>query len=263
MSNNRETLIKDLSSIIDKLSYSKSCFETFSNVIEICSITEHQNIFNLGLKAKDSEYEELEKKYLELINLYNKEERDLIVKFYGSLKYFFIKNNHFDILGSLYMALELSNKRTGQFFTPYDVSKMMASMLLPDIKDTVTRKGYFTICEPCIGAGGMVIAASDIMNSQNISKGEMLFQGIDIDRLCFNMSYVQLSMLGLMGVLIQGNSLSCEEFDKRKTPALLLNEDKLPKNLILNLSDISIRSKNPSKKHAASAFHEPKQLSLF
>lgn len=33
-----------------------------------------------------------------------------------------------DVLGRLYMELELGNERLGQFYTPYDIAQLMAEM---------------------------------------------------------------------------------------------------------------------------------------
>ena len=49
-----------------------------------------------------------------------------------------------DFLGAAYMELGLGNHWTGQFFTPYNVSKMMAQMTLgtsiPEEKDFINNK---------------------------------------------------------------------------------------------------------------------------
>ena len=42
-----------------------------------------------------------------------------------------------DLLGALYMGLEIGNVRMGQFFTPTSITSTMADMLLPDIEGDV------------------------------------------------------------------------------------------------------------------------------
>ena len=45
-----------------------------------------------------------------------------------------------DILGELYMALEIANKDAGQFFTPYNVARLMAEMNFNE-KDEQLKNG--------------------------------------------------------------------------------------------------------------------------
>jgi type I restriction-modification system DNA methylase subunit len=263
----KHQIVNDLKSILEQFEKNKNLFEIFRDVIEICSISEHQAVFNLGFVAKNADYELLEQKYLEIVGKYKKSDVDLIVKFYAHLKAFFLEGNHADILGELYMQLEISNKRIGQFFTPYTVSQFMAEINLLNIEDEIKEKGYFTLSDPCVGAGCMIIAVSDTLRRKNINSGQMLFQVVDIDRLCFNMCYVQLSMLRLNGVVIWGDSLACQVYETRKTPALILNDDKADKNtkeLIKNLEILQAtqtQKSDPEEKEVKPKVVE--QLTLF
>lgn len=218
-------IIKNLTSILNEFEQSRGMFEIFKDVVEICSISEHQEVYNLGLVQKNNDYEILEKRYLEIIKPYSRLDLNLIVKFYAELKSFFLKKNYDDVLGLLYMNLELGNKRSGQFFTPYHISRFMAEIQLCGMESIIEKQGYFSISDPCVGAGGMIIAASDVMNNHKINQNQMIFQAVDSDKQCFNMCYTQLSMLRLNGVVIWGNSLSCELYESRKTPALILSYD--------------------------------------
>lgn len=108
-----------------------------------------------------------------------------------------------DFLGAAYMELGLGNHWTGQFFTPYNVSKMMAQMTLgtsiPEEKD------FISVCDPCCGAGAMLIAAANTFPDY---KERVLFCGQDIDRITGLMCYIQLSMLGCAGYVCIANSLT-------------------------------------------------------
>ena len=46
-----------------------------------------------------------------------------------------------DFLGELYMNLDLGNEHAGQFFTPYNVCRMMSEMNVSDAKKEVADKG--------------------------------------------------------------------------------------------------------------------------
>ena len=243
-----EQIIKTLTTILNNFNKSRNIFEIFRDVIEICSISEHQLIFYVGSVKKDNNYKILEERYLKIIRKYDKSDQDLIVKFYSELKLFFVKGNYGDVLGSLYMSLELGNKRNGQFFTPYTVSQFMAEITLSEVDKVIEEKGYVSISDPCVGAGGLIIAAAEIMQKRGHNLNTMIFQVIDIDELCFNMSYTQLSMLKLNGVVIWGDSLKGESFEKRKTPPLIMSlahsDNPNLRKLIENMETVVVQDKS-------------------
>src|ERR1700722_13249189 len=56
-----------------------------------------------------------------------------------------------DFLGEVVVALELQSDHMGQFFTPYDLSRMMAEMTLGDAGALIVEKGFITLAEPASG----------------------------------------------------------------------------------------------------------------
>src|ERR1700722_5614095 len=68
-----------------------------------------------------------------------------------------------DFLGSVATQMEVLNAQIGQFFTPYDVARMMAMMSLQDAGAIIEQNGFLTLQEPPSGAGGMVLAAADTL----------------------------------------------------------------------------------------------------
>jgi hypothetical protein len=136
-----------------------------------------------------------------------------------------------DFLGSVASGMELLNARIGQFFTPYDVARMMAAMTLHDVPEIVARNGFLTMHEPASGAGGMVLATGDALAQQGFDPGlHMLVNAIDLSPLCFHMTYLQLSLAGIPGLVECGNTLSGERFDRAwtpQTPAFYLHHGRL------------------------------------
>lgn len=106
-----------------------------------------------------------------------------------------------DFLGEEFMRLELGNSARGQFFTPYEVSLLISKMTIPQ-----TEKGLITEIADCAcGAGGMLIAGAETLKEQHVNIHERLFAfGQDIDRMACNMCYIQLSLLGIPGVVVWG-----------------------------------------------------------
>ena len=108
------------------------------------------------------------------------------------------------------MSLNLGNHWKGQFFTPYNVCRMMAEMNFGDgVQAEVERKGYISVCDPCVGAGAMLIAAANAMGRAKLNyQTNAVFVGQDIDRIVAMMAYIQISLIGCPGYIIIGNSLT-------------------------------------------------------
>lgn len=104
-----------------------------------------------------------------------------------------------EILGEIYMQWEVSNKHTGQYFTPWHVAYMMAQMLEP--------KGE-SVNDCCCGSGIMLIAACKTMTNPQLDKA--VFVGQDIDLTCVMMCALNLTFFNLNGYVIWGNSFTNE-----------------------------------------------------
>ena len=108
----------------------------------------------------------------------------------------------------------------GQFFTPYDVSRMIAEITLGDAGRLIAEKGFITLAEPASGAGGMIIAAADVIEKQGFDVARQLYvDATDVSPMCFKMTYLQASLRGIPATIRRGNSLSLEMFDQAVTPA--------------------------------------------
>ena len=126
-----------------------------------------------------------------------------------------------DALGRLYMQLELGNKDTSQFFTPYEVSKLMAGLTFnaEELKAKVEERGYITLSEPAAGAGGMIIAFAEHMREIGLNPQTQLHvTAVDIDITAVHMTYVQLSLLGVPAVIVHGDVLRLQEWSHWRTP---------------------------------------------
>jgi hypothetical protein len=127
-----------------------------------------------------------------------------------------------DFLGQVAGDLELINGHMGQFFTPYDVSRMIAELTLDTVDEIIAEQGFVTIQEPACGAGGMIIAAADVLARKGYDIGQQLYvDATDISPMCFKMSYLQASLRGIPATIRRGNTLSREMFDQAHTPAFL------------------------------------------
>ena len=114
-----------------------------------------------------------------------------------------------DFLGELYMQLELGNHWKGQFFTPYNVCKMMSMITVGDIDERIEKDRFISVCDPACGAGATLIAAANSMKRSKYNfQNHVLFAGQDIDRVAALMCFIQLSLLGCAGYICVGNTLT-------------------------------------------------------
>jgi type I restriction-modification system DNA methylase subunit len=141
-----------------------------------------------------------------------------------------------DFAGELYMASGTNSKGLGQFFTPYHVSRMMAECnlekdrLISEIEENPDR--VITFYEPTCGAGGLMVAAIDVMHSAGINYSHNMFINCgDIDPRCFHMSYLTLSLLGAPAVVRLGDALAMKYHRAWFTPAYIFNWPHFKKEL--------------------------------
>ena len=105
--------------------------------------------------------------------------------------------NYQDVLGNVYMELGQGEKRLGQYFTPYPVARMMAEMILGDIKPLAPGEPPQRMLEPCCGSGVLILAAAEVIESRcpgAIARGEVEFYGIDLDPVCVAMCRLNLRL---------------------------------------------------------------------
>lgn len=127
-----------------------------------------------------------------------------------------------DFFGAVAAEIGALDAKLGQFFTPYEVSRLMAEISLGDASATIRDKGFLTIQEPAAGAGGMILAAADAIEGQGFDPAATIwFEGIELNRPTFQMAYLQTALRGLAGKMVCGNALSMEIYEVAFTPAAL------------------------------------------
>jgi hypothetical protein len=161
----------------------------------------------------------LEQEYLEVINTYDQEDQHRFPHLLAHLVTI-LESEPRDVLGPLYMELEIASKDVGQFFTPPDLSELMARMTFAGELDKLETQPFITVGEPAAGAGGMILALVKVMITAGHNPAEKLWvQCIDIDRLAALMCYVQLSLWNVPAEVIVGDTLRWEHREIWYTPA--------------------------------------------
>lgn len=184
-------------------------YEVFRDFVTMAAIAVHNGI------ARD---EKLEAEYLQIVGRYAKEDVTSFSHLLGQLV-ILLDPEPYDVLGQLYMELELGSTHTGQFFTPPELSELMAWLSYGDALATLD-KPFVTIQEPACGAGGMVLAFVKVMLSHGHNPAERMWAHCqDVDRLAALMCYLQLALWNVPAVVLVGNTLALEAREVFYTPA--------------------------------------------
>ena len=158
--------------------------------------------------------EDREKRYLDTAAKHSQDELNNFARMAGMLIESVEKDREQDLLGSLYMELELGNHWTGQFFTPYNVCKAMAQMSTYQAVELIHEKGYISMNDCACGAGATLIAGVNSVQKRLLKAGSPLnFQNHvivvaqDLSEITALMCYIQLSLLGVAAIVKVGDSL--------------------------------------------------------
>lgn len=128
-----------------------------------------------------------------------------------------------DFIGPVFTKLS-SDSGMGQFFTPFEVSKLMAGMIIGEVAAELKDRPHLMLCEPACGVGGMVLAANVVLREKgfNIAR-QAHWHATDIDYRAMCGCYIQLALTDTSAVVFHGNSLSSEPFNiATATPAAYL-----------------------------------------
>jgi hypothetical protein len=189
--------------------------EVFSDFCELAALAISNSVDLRQFEAREA-------RYLAIIKRYERAEVERFPQMLALLVDW-LECGFADCMGELFMSLELGDHWKGQFFTPYSVASLMAGITLGDVKEQVQRNGFVSICEPACGAGAMVIACADAIASQGVNYQEaMHVTAVDVDSTAAQMTYLQLSLLHIPAIVVQGNSLTLETRAHWVTPAHVL-----------------------------------------
>lgn len=170
---------KALVKLIQSFSHGHHLHSVFSDFVELCALA-------ISNSVDRTQFEVREKRYLDIVGKYKREEVDRFPEMLGLLTESLelrvqamgkagasgsamVSGGLTDVLGETYMMLELGNARAGQFFTPYHVSRLMAMMTIGDGGAAVREAGFMRLQEPACGAGGMVIAAAESLHDAGLN----------------------------------------------------------------------------------------------
>ena len=184
-------------------------YEVFRDFVTMAALSLHNAI---------NKVEKLEEEYLSIIRRYDREDVDRFPRLLAALVEV-LQVEPWDALGQLYMELEIASEHVGQFFTPPELSELMARLTYGEELKSLS-KPFVTVQEPACGAGGMILAFTKVMLEAKLDPAERLWVHCqDIDRTAALMCYVQLSLWNVPGVVVVGNTLTMQTREVFYTPA--------------------------------------------
>lgn len=201
--------------MIDELGRSHNRHQVFRDFVTMSAVA----MSKLDLRQAEAR-EEL---YMSCVRRYSPEEASLIAQMFAELQ----EGQHVaprDILGEIYMQLDLGNNRMGQFFTPHHICELMASLTMSDdIEEKVSKRGFVTVHEPASGSGATIIAMMLAMQNRGLSyQRHVHVTAVDLDGTAAMMSYVQLSLMHVPATVVHGNTLTLEQYSHWYTPAHIM-----------------------------------------
>lgn len=196
---------KEIVKMFDELTGSRSIWQVFNDCIEMFAYS-IQNPFVAGKKFKANEA-----LYKKTAEKYNEKEMEKVVEIFGTVVEMLEKNPFRDLLGDLYMQLDMGSDALGQFFTPYNVSALMSEVAfnVEEVKSIIAEQGYIKINEPTVGGGANIIAFCEYLYKHGINyQKQCVIVCQDLSRISALMCYIVLSLIGCSAVIKIGDTLA-------------------------------------------------------
>ena len=191
--------------MFDELTGSRSIWQVFNDCIEMYAYAiQNQFVGEKKYKANECLYKKTAEKY-------NEREMQTVVEIFGTVVEMLEKNPFRDLLGDLYMQLDMGSDALGQFFTPYHLSRLVAEMAfnVDEVKSIIAEQGYITVNEPTVGGGANIIAFCECLYNHHINyQNQCVIIAQDLSRTTALMCYVVLSLIGCSAVIKIGDTLA-------------------------------------------------------
>ena len=203
---------KTIAQLVTQLGYRHSSWQVFADFVEM-GATAFSNSVDLAQR------EAREARYMDVVKRYKPEEVQRFPEMLAALVAD-LEDDPEDILGKTYHELELHNKWSGQYFTPFPLCRAMARMIVGDavdVQERIAERGFLTASESAI-------ALALELKEQGVNYQQQLHvTAVDVDAKCVHMTYLQLALLHIPAVVVHGNSLSLEEYGRWYTPDHIMN----------------------------------------
>lgn len=248
----KEEHARALLRLVEEAAYGRSRQQVFADFVELSCLA-------ISNAVDRRQYEAREPRYLEIVGKYPREEVARFPRMLGHLTMALDdccrSADLDDVLGKIYMQADFGNEWAGQFFTPFEISRLSARLVVGD-GAKARELGFIDVLEPTCGSGGMVIALADALRDAGLSyQSAMHATCIDIDARCVHMTYLQLALLHIPAIVLHGNSLTDEVWSRWYTPAHVLGgwRRRLTERRASEPVPVQVVTPHEERTHAASA----------
>lgn len=182
-------ITKEFQAHYDRLCYGRSRESVFSDFLDVC-------LFYLSAGMLSEDYVKVEKQY-------KKEEMPLFLEMLHAVAD--ASEDFEDVLGDVFMEF-VSHGHNGQFFTPMNLTDMMA---LTAGCDNLTPEQ--SVCDPACGSGRTLLSATKACVNKNQGKRSKCY-GSDIDITCVKMTVINMLMNSIPGEIAWMNAITMEHW---------------------------------------------------
>lgn len=218
---------KQFLKVMGRFNDSHGIRELFLDWLELSACAIHQEPYHVFRLPQDETFREIEMQYLAIAKKYKREELDAFTELFSITRQALLQAKT-DFLGDIYMQLEIGNKRSGEFFTPFPIAEFMAKASVGASGERIQEEGFITVCEPACGSGVMLVAiAKALDDGGHCPRDAMFFDATDISKPCCDMTYLQTSLLGLYGIVRHGDTLRDTIWSMRFTPICRLFPERI------------------------------------
>jgi type I restriction-modification system DNA methylase subunit len=208
----------------NRIALHKHRYEVFKDFVTMAAISLHNAV---------RKFSHLEAEYMAIVQRFTPAELDAFASLFAMLVQM-LEPTPSDVLGTLFMSLDLGSAVHGQFFTPSHICELMAQIgyghQLESLSalasseartaDSDTCAKFVTLAEPACGAGGMVLAFVRVLISHGLNPAQHLWVRCqDIDRTAALMCFIQLALWNVPAAVIVGDTLADEVREVFYTPA--------------------------------------------
>lgn len=187
-----------------------SLYKAFVDAIRAYAIALHNAVIR---ETNPEEFQRGEEEYLSIVKKYKKEQADHLVNACTVIAKA-LNVNRRDFLGRMMEVVGTTQAGLGQCFTPAHMAELMAEITWKDeYKEMADRGEVLIINDPTCGGCVLPIEAAESFMRHGVPQSQIFVKVEDIENVAFNVSYIQLTLLGYAAVVTRQNTLTEEVYE--------------------------------------------------
>ena len=192
--------------------------QTLSDFLAYCALL-------LSIRTDPVHTEQRSKSLERLKANYKKDEWEAFYQGLVDLCRTFVRNiqvgRYEDLFAGPFTQVRATSRALKQDFTPVDVGKLIGAISVSS-NLSLPEEGFFSLSDHACGSGTLLLAGAQRIADTGYNPAEQLvIQAADLDARCVHMTYLHLSLYGIPAVIVQGNTITLNEYDRWYTPVYL------------------------------------------